>query len=60
MEGIGKHHTSMHGPKGKRTNLQTAWNGGGSFIAGAAEVAAEPTPTRSHELLEAPEDSVKG
>ena len=41
-------------------NLFAAWNGGSTFVAGAAEVVVELTPVRSHGLLEAPERSAKG
>ena len=36
------------------------WNGGSTSLAGVADVSAAATLTRSHELLQAPEEVAKG
>ena len=50
----------MHDLRRQEAYLLAAWNGGSTSLASVADVVAEATPTRSHELLEASERSATG
>ena len=50
----------MHDLRRQKAYLLAAWNGSSTLLASVADVVAGATPARSHELLEAPEESAKG